>query len=61
MDQFTLDQFPLDQLLDQFSNGRVLLDEYSANHLFGNCKLYKTIFLPLFIKELFILDHSSSL
>ena len=31
MDQFTLDQFPLDQLLDQFSNGRVLLDEYSPN------------------------------
>ena len=31
MDQITLDQFPMDQLLDQFSNGRVLLDEYSRN------------------------------
>ena len=32
----TMDQFPLDQLLDQFSNGRVLLDEYSANRVPAN-------------------------
>ena len=31
MDQFTLDQFSLDKLLDEFSNGWVLLDENSAN------------------------------
>ena len=31
------------------------------HNLIRNCKLYKQLFLPLIVKELSILNHSSSL